>query len=1052
MFSSRNSTPIAHFLVILLSLFFLFIVQSASAATLVVTTTADELSVDSDCSLREAVINANENSDVYPECGAGEPGSVATDIIVLASATYPLTLTCGMQSQSYGSSAECGDLDVTDSLIVRGVTGANATVIRVGEAIIANGYSSYHRIFDLRASNSEPVQSTVSFCDGTCQTTSLTVEDVTLENGYDCDGGAIRAVEDDLCSVASLTLNRVIVQDNIGECFAGGIYSRGILSVNDSTISGNLSYGDGGGVYYGPAYFCQGEITSSASFSSSTVSGNETDYGSGGGIFNSFGSNTTISNTTISDNGARFAGGGIANEFADMTITDSTISDNHGVTEADPESNFLSEEGPIFGGGIYNLGSVIGGETMNFAEIPPAAHELNIQNTAITNNTAQLAGGGISNNAPIFGCESRERDLFEGTAAAVTDLLGFCQGIADISSANIAEELEVVVNVSGSTISGNQAFAGGGIHHGILTAAFNIDTTTISDNVSPLGGGILNRWVMNVETSTISGNNPGEVIQPTGLLNEFVAQEETSLGLLPIPLGGGGGVLNLGHGEFENTTISGNETQGSGAGILNLTGPLYYIFYLITNPELFPEPTPTASPTPAAAGEGGIFFGEQFDALPAPGTFLRSVTVTGNEIVPFAIPPAAGSLQANGGEISLDGISLVNNGGGIATYFGQITVRNSIVAGNSDDQENIDILFEEFNANLDPSFFFEEAEDFAPDCYEFQNFLGLLCEEYLAESPYNVEEICAPLTPALTSEFYNLIGDNTGCTPFNPENEDADKVGTGESPIDPLLGPLSDNGGPTLTHYPLFGSQAIDMANPTGEVTASVAGEADFACPAADQLGLSRPIDGDLNGTATCDIGAVEARVDCNGVPQGTAVLDVCGVCGGDGSLCAPTPTPTPTPTPPADLTVQCTEVDITADQFSLDGAGLEQVALNRQLANRAKRQGARGTRKYVIMSQDIYESAVWASTWSLSNVQMSDCTGGLAAQCLQVSNVSALQTVTNGSNDLNAIAKKLLRRLARNGASKSVLRKLRNRADHLNNEVLSLLSTIPTETTQCNF
>jgi CSLREA domain-containing protein len=62
---------------------------------------------------------------------------------------------------------------------------------------------------------------------------------------------------------------------------------------------------------------------------------------------------------------------------------------------------------------------------------------------------------------------------------------------------------------------------------------------------------------------------------------------------------------------------------------------------------------------------------------------------------------------------------------------------------------------------------------------------------------------------------------------------------------EPMLGALADNGGPTLTHLPADDSPAVDMA-------------LDGPCPATDQRGASRPFDGDLDGTANCDVGAVE--------------------------------------------------------------------------------------------------------------------------------------------------------------------------------------------------
>ncbi len=70
---------------------------------------------------------------------------------------------------------------------------------------------------------------------------------------------------------------------------------------------------------------------------------------------------------------------------------------------------------------------------------------------------------------------------------------------------------------------------------------------------------------------------------------------------------------------------------------------------------------------------------------------------------------------------------------------------------------------------------------------------------------------------------------------------------------DPTLGPLADNGGPTLTHALLPGSPAIDAAN-------------DTLCAASpvnnlDQRGQPRPADGDGDGAAACDLGAFEHSV-----------------------------------------------------------------------------------------------------------------------------------------------------------------------------------------------
>ena len=58
----------------------------------------------------------------------------------------------------------------------------------------------------------------------------------------------------------------------------------------------------------------------------------------------------------------------------------------------------------------------------------------------------------------------------------------------------------------------------------------------------------------------------------------------------------------------------------------------------------------------------------------------------------------------------------------------------------------------------------------------------------------------------------------------------------------------ANNGGPTFTSALLPGSPAIDTGSNLG-------------CPATDQRGIRRPINGDAVGPATCDLGAYEALV-----------------------------------------------------------------------------------------------------------------------------------------------------------------------------------------------
>ena len=67
-----------------------------------------------------------------------------------------------------------------------------------------------------------------------------------------------------------------------------------------------------------------------------------------------------------------------------------------------------------------------------------------------------------------------------------------------------------------------------------------------------------------------------------------------------------------------------------------------------------------------------------------------------------------------------------------------------------------------------------------------------------------------------------------------------------------ILRPLKNNGGPTQTHALVAGSPAIDAGNPGG------CRDNSGALLQTDQRGFPRNVDGNSDGTARCDIGAVE--------------------------------------------------------------------------------------------------------------------------------------------------------------------------------------------------
>lgn len=101
-------------------------------------------------------------------------------------------------------------------------------------------------------------------------------------------------------------------------------------------------------------------------------------------------------------------------------------------------------------------------------------------------------------------------------------------------------------------------------------------------------------------------------------------------------------------------------------------------------------------------------------------------------------------------------------------------------------------------------------------------------------------------------------------------------LGTDQRNTDPELCPLDNYGGQTHTHALPATSTARDRG-------------ASANCPAMDQRGLARPVDGDGAGGAACDVGAFEAQQVGGGCEALTPTP----------TLAPPTPTATRTPTSP---------------------------------------------------------------------------------------------------------------------------------------------------------
>jgi hypothetical protein len=292
----------------------------------------------------------------------------------------------------------------------------------------------------------------------------------------------------------------------------GGIWNDGMLTLNTSTVTGNKAVSVGGGIMNGSLGI--------STLNNTVVSANTSQ--SGGGIF-STGRLTVAQGSIITENSAKFVGGGILSDGFKtgvvLDVTDSTVSGNN----AD-----------IHGGGIYSTGAAT------------------VTRSSISDNTAAANAGGIANAGVMDVIDS----LISGNHAAE-----FGGGI---HNSNLIQDVRGILRVTGSTISDNTAGKpdvggeGGGIANNSGTVSLT-DSTVSGNSALYAGGGIFSSGlsgesILTLTGSTVSNNKTGDLIG----------------GVLDI----GGGIVNIdGTLLIVGSTVSGNSAT-RGGGIYNKGGAI----------------------------------------------------------------------------------------------------------------------------------------------------------------------------------------------------------------------------------------------------------------------------------------------------------------------------------------------------------------------------------------------------------------------------------------------------------------------------------------------
>ena len=358
------------------------------------------------------------------------------------------------------------------------------------------------------------------------------------------------------------------------------------------------------------------------------------------------------------------------------------------------------------------------------------------------------------------------------------------------------------LTISNSTVSGNATGdggfgydnggaggGGGGIWAG---STLSITGSTITGNAT--GGGRSGRYGNGGAGGAGGGIWAGSTLNITG---STITGNATGGGGSGYGYGGaggaGGGIWAGSTLSITGSTITGNATGDGGSGLFNGGdggdgGGIWASQLTISNSTVSSNATGDGGSGLFYGGDGGVGGGIWASQL----TIINS-TISGNSTARFG-----------GGVFNVGGLTVIEhstvtgntapagNGSGVFSSYGdpaaRIELSSSIVAGNA----NSDVDYDLAGGNT------------------------------------------------FVSNGYNLIGTGNALSAFN--NHDQTNV------TNPLLGPLADNGGPTMTHALLLGSPAIDAGDP-----AAVAGV--NGVPAHDQRG--EPFVRVYGGRI--DMGAVEA-------------------------------------------------------------------------------------------------------------------------------------------------------------------------------------------------
>ena len=453
----------------------------------------------------------------------------------------------------------------------------------------------------------------------------------------------------------------------------GGLHvtGAGVVAVLDGNVTGNSATAEGGGLWNSAT----GTMTIDGTFvNNNAASGNDADQG-GGGLYNDGGALTVRSSATIDGNaanGTSGSGGGVLT-LGPLVVNNSTISNNSAsragggiettvgrvdLTNARLIAN-ATGAAPGNGGGLHSTGAATVNVTDSVVRANTATEEggglwnsatgtMTVDSTRILANTASgpaadQGGGGLYNNGGALIVQNDSQvdgnvaDGAAGSGGGVLNLGGLTVTDSTISTNSAVragggiETTTGTVNLTGARLLSNSTSAapgnGGGLH---VTGAGTVNVTdgVVRGNTAAAeGGGLWNGTGTMTVDSTVIKNNVASGADATN---------------------GGGGIYQLTGGTLvvqNGTSIVGNSANGaagSGGGILNDGATV-----TVTSSELVDND--------ASRAGGGIE-----SNLDAAATTVASTLFDGNST--GAAPGNGGAIHVTaGGTVTVDGSTFTNN-------------------------------------------------------------------------------------------------------------------------------------------------------------------------------------------------------------------------------------------------------------------------------------------------------------------------------------------------------------------------------------------------------